>query len=215
MGRLHWAYVATAVFAATVTAADPDPEVTPARLGHPPRRLILPPDCPPAPLPYPAYPPVAPDPTHPPTPPVPPGTEPPLPPAIDPLARVPESGTLSPATANPNMFGDLFGSRPRAILLPGSQRMFQTILSDAAGQPVPFRGQPGGGTLVQPPTSFIVLRDNGRSSAPFQTNFTTATPIPQIGNVSLLENPDITTRLHALNPGAAVLFQSGTGLNQS
>jgi hypothetical protein len=93
--------------------------------------------------------------------------------------------------------------------------MFQQILSDAAGQPVLYRGQFTGQTLTQTPGTFIVLRDNGGSSAPFATNFATATPIPRTGNVSLLENPDITTRLQSLNPGAAVLFQSGTGLNQS
>ena len=158
-----------------------------------------------------------PDPTRPPTPPVPPGTETPLPPPspTDPLARVPEAGTLSPETFNPNMFGDLFGSRPRQILLPGTQRMFSTILSDAAGTPVPYSGQPGTTTLVQARTTFIVLRDNGGASAPFQTDFTTSIPIPVAGNVPLIENSAITTRLQALNPDAAVLFQSGTGLNQS
>ena len=92
---------------------------------------------------------------------------------------------------------------------------FTTIISDAGGQPIPYNGQRGGNILVQPRTTFIVLRDNGGASAPFQTDFPTATPIPPIGDVPLVENSAITTRLQALQSRAAVLFQSGTGLNQS
>src|SRR5262245_32232622 len=37
------------------------------------------------------------------------------PPPVDPLARFPEAGTQPAETFNPNMFGDLFGSRQQAI----------------------------------------------------------------------------------------------------
>src|SRR5947207_11214256 len=128
MRRLRWAYVLSAVFAATATAEEPDAAVEPAAawLGHPPRKLILPPDCPPAPLP-----PDGTRPPAPPTPPVPPGTEPPVPPpTTDPLARTPEAGTLSPGTFNPNMYGDLFG-QPRTVLVTTQQRLYQTLINNA------------------------------------------------------------------------------------
>jgi len=214
MRRLHWAYVLSAVFAATAMGEEPAADVKPAAawLGHPPRKLILPPDCPPAPCSPDGIIPPAP---IPPTPPVPPTTEPSVPPpTTDPLARTPEAGTLSPGTFNPNMYGDPFGA-PRTLFLTTQQRAYQTIISDAAGQPIHYTGQAGGSVLLQQRQTFIVLRDIGGSSAPFQTDFTTATPITPVGNVPLVENPAITSRLQALNPGSRVLFQSGTGLNQS
>ena len=210
MRRLHWAYVLSVVFAATATAEEPDADVKPAGwICPPPRRPILPPECPPAPVPPGIVPPSTTEP------PVSPPTLPTSPtPTTDPLARTPEAGTLSPGTFNPNMYGDLFGA-PRTLFVTTQQRTYQTLISDAAGQPIPYNGQPGTNVLVQPRTTFIVLRDNGRASGPFQTNFNTATPIPGAGNVPLVENGAITTRLQALNPGSNVLFQSGTGLNQS
>src|SRR5262249_34752209 len=137
MRRLHWAYVLSAVFAATATAEEPDADVKPAAawICPPPRRPILPPDCPPAPVPPGIVPP--------PPPPAPP-TEPPAPPpTTDPLARAPEAGTLSPGTFNPNMYGDLFG-QPRTLFLATQQREYLTTISDVAGQPIPYNGQSGG-----------------------------------------------------------------------
>src|SRR5262245_60223813 len=126
MRRLHWGYVLSAVFAATAMAEEPDADVKPAAawLGHPPRKLILPPDGPPAPLP--------PDSVRPPVSPitpVPPTEPPPTSPTTDPLARTPEAGTLSPGTFNPNMYGDLFGA-PRTLFVTTQQRMYQTLRSE-------------------------------------------------------------------------------------
>jgi hypothetical protein len=206
MRRLRLAYVLSYLTVATALGGDPIPEALTAgaTLGNPPRRPIVPPDCPPGTLPF--------DPSRPPTPPTTdPGAQPP---ATDPLARAPEAGTLSPGTFNPNMFGDLFGARPRTIIRP---RLFQTIIADSAGQPITYTGFVNTTNLDQTPGTFIVLRDNGRASGPFQTHFQTAIPIPFSGNVPLLENSVITNQLKVLNPGATVQFLSppSLGLQQT
>jgi hypothetical protein len=125
-------------------------------------------------------------------------------PPIDPLARAPEAGTQPAATFNPNMFGDLFGARPQPLLFL-HQRRIQTILSGPGGQSVVF-AQLGPQGLAPLSGQSIVLRDNGRISGPFRTNFATVNPITGAGNLPLVENAEITSRLQALNPGADVVF---------
>jgi hypothetical protein len=213
MCRLYWVCGLCVALAATAASQDPepDPDVVPtaATVKHPPRPSVTPPDCPPPVLPFdPSRPPVVPfDPSRPPT--VPPTVPPTEPSAAPP--RAPEGGGLSGSTFNPNMWGDIFGSQPRALQI-SSTRTFQQILADANGQTVQYAGNVGGRTLSPLGSStggtpFVVLRDNGRSSAPFFTgNFTTAAPIPATGNVGLFENAAVTQQLQALNPGASVVF---------
>src|SRR5262245_19404713 len=210
MKRWHWAWGLSVVLATTAMAEDPDPEVLPsaAKIGHPPRRPAPTPDCPPLILPPDPSRPVVPyDPSRPPI--VPPPDVPVAPEAAPP--RAPEAGAISQGTFNPNMFGDIFGSQPRSLQVT-SRRIFQQVLSDAGGQVVQYAGSPGGRTLSPISgstgnTPFVVLRDNGRASAPFFTgNFTTVSPIPSVGNVGLFENAAVTQQLQALNPGATVAY---------
>src|SRR5262245_15065885 len=81
---------------------------------HPPRPLVLPPNCPPGPGPYSPMPPVVPpkstDPDRPPA-------KDPTAPAEPPTARAPEAGTQPAAALNPNMFGDFFGGAGNTRLL--------------------------------------------------------------------------------------------------
>lgn len=203
MRRLFWASL-LAVAMPAILFADPPVELAVSGVGHPhwnPR---------PTPPAWPPADPSRPAPTNPRDP-----SEPPSP--IDPLARAPEAGTQPAETFNPNMFGDIFGNRNQTITVM-RQRLYRTLMTDAAGTPVAFAGAFGTQTLTPAAGSFIVLRDNGLASAPFRTSFMTTTAIDNgTGNFALVESAAVTQQLQALNPGSNVAYlpDQGTALRQT
>jgi hypothetical protein len=136
---------------------------------------------------------------------------------IDPLARASEAGTQPAETFNPNMFGDIFGNRNQTIAVM-RQRVFRTLMTDAAGGAISFAGAFDTTTLAPAAGRFIVLSDNGRMSGPFRTNFMTTAPLDAgTGNFGLVENSVVSKQLQAMNPGANVAYlpDQGTALRQT
>ncbi|HJZ89822.1 MAG TPA: hypothetical protein VKE40_03045, partial [Gemmataceae bacterium] len=191
-------------------------EVTPAT-GRVCPPVVVPPNCPPAPVP-PCEPTRPFDTTRPPS-----TTEPPIaiPPApgMEPLARAPEAGGQAAGTFNPNMFGDLFGgqtrtvslstilSRPVNFVLTGSISPTSGTIPNTPIPYIPIDFESPVRTLIPRFPSVVVIQDNGGVASFAAPPFTSValfrfrdTPVP------LLENPLVTNALQALNPGAAAIF---------
>jgi hypothetical protein len=143
----------------------------------------------------------------------------PVEPKVDQLARAPEAGTQAAESFNPNMFGDVFGSRNFALSYTTfTNRSLAFVLSNAGG-PIPYRPAlgpalvGGGVTELGPVTpSTAVISDGGRSvslAAPTVQAVRPFTGVP--GRIPLRESPGVTAAVQALNAGRQVLFvPSGT-----
>ena len=198
--KLQWVFCGfMAVWLASSAAAqEAAPVVVPATFLHgkprPPKVTVSPQDCPPGVVPPgtdPANPGMSP-------------ADPLLPPGVsDPSARAPETGTLAAASFNPNMFGDLFGTRAASVSVLQSRLFLQTLQSPGGGAQAYF-GSVGGSVLS--PAGPVVVTDNGGRSASFTTNFNTVGAIPNAGNAFVNANAQVTRALQGLNPGATVVF---------
>jgi hypothetical protein len=119
-----------------------------------------------------------------------------------PLSRAPEAGTQAASSFNPNMFGDLFGAVARPVTVT-NQRMFNDYVRGPQSELRRFTVptiQAVGDTLV--PDGLIVVRDNGKQSPAFFSNYTAGA-----GN-SVQQNGAFTSALQALNPNSTVKFVS-------
>ena len=210
MRRLLQALGVTAALA--VPAAAADPAVLPATWPSHRPAPVRPIDCPPATLIPPGNPARPPDPTQPPL----------ATPVADPLARAPETGTLSAATFNPNMFGDIFGGQQQTVTLTRSRDIQFLVVGTAP----PSRFGPSPPATVSPlfyrgssfsnvldprfVGSVVVLTDNGGRASFAAPRFFTLVPVPSSGNpplrLPLRENPTVTANLQALNPAARLAF---------
>ncbi len=205
------------ILAGSAFAADPVPEILPAATGwrHPPKRIIVLPDCPP---PATVVPPGEPmklpiDPTRPPDK-KDPAVEPPVvPPNTDPLAQAPEAGTQAAATLNPNLYGDQFGGSTRSItqLVINKRSLFFVFTGNQFSAPnILLDYTRRGNNLLGPldtQSSTLIISDNGRSitiPSPLVPTSTSLNANPPL--VALLESAPVTSALQSLNPGASVLF---------
>jgi hypothetical protein len=188
MRRIRFALGLSAMLAASASGADPDFE---AVLFHP-KKVPSTPNCPPESKVDPKSP-------------IDPKKEP-VDPKVDPLARAPEAGVQAAESFNPNMFGDFFGSRPVSLTF-ASQRVYQTILTDALGNRTLYGSKVGTNVLTPAPRASIVVRDNGGASPSFQTTFrTTALETVNGSSKGIFENSTLTKQLQALNPGSTVQY---------